>query len=143
MKLQEENRDRVDSVHLQGEGHSSFPTIPQILSTKDQQVSVNVARIDPENPFVSADDDEDSDDEDDYVPVHTLAHSKSVRPKTLAQIDLVDGKTKACDREATFDSFVTHDKLAATAQDKSLSHNSQMLRGLKKIFGLGRRKKQR
>ncbi|CAI6265275.1 unnamed protein product [Periconia digitata] len=138
MKTQmDDDRDRVDSIHLEGEGHSSIPTIPQILATKDQ-FNISVQRVEADNnPFASEEDDDDDDDDDQP----TLAYSATVRrPKTMAQIDSMDGKTKACDRNTTFDSFIANEKLATAKKDKSLSHNSQMLRGLRKIFRVGRRK---
>lgn len=135
MKPQEDDRDRVDSIHLD-EDRSSFPNMSQILSS-EEQFSVNGERDTPANPFASEDDD---DDDIDDAPVPT--YMPSVRkPKTVAQIDLTDGKTKACDRNATFDSFVAHEKLATAGKEKSLSHNSQMIRGLRKIFRIGRRKR--
>lgn len=53
--------------------------------------------------------------------------------KDKHRIDPRDGKTKACDRARTFDSFVEGDQLGTAKQQKKMGHSWDVVRALQKV----------
>src|SRR5262245_15656497 len=54
--------------------------------------------------------------------------------KDKHKIDPEDGKTKACNRTKTFDTFINKEQMAEAGSSENVGHTPEVSRGLKKLW---------